>query len=385
MKVPFLDLSPQLDPIEPELQEALGRLLSHKQFILGKEVEEFEEALATYLHVPYAIGVASGSDAILLALMALDLDPDAEVITTPFTFFSTASALVRLGIKAVFADVESQGYQIDPEAIRKKITPRTRALLPVHLYGHVAPIAPLKAIAEEFQLSMVEDVAQAFGARIQNDREWCYAGTLGEFGCFSFFPTKNLGGFGDGGAVVTSDPQQARKLKALRHHGSYQRYHHELLGINSRLDALQAAFLGVRLRYIDSWNEERRKIARRYREVAKESWNWDFEEGIPNVQTPVIFPPAPISEVEFVYHQFVVRAHRRDHLKSHLEEQGIGAEIYYPSLVPFQPCMSHLGAKPGDFPYAERLCQEVLALPIYPGLSPESIVYVIKKIKEFYR
>ncbi len=385
MKIPFLDLSPQLDPIRPELQEAFHRILSHKQFILGKEVEEFEEALALYLHVSQVMGVASGSDALLLALMALDLEPGSEVITTPFTFFSTASALVRLGLKPVFSDVEPQGYQIDTEAIREKITSRTRALLPVHLYGDMVSMESLIAIAKEFKLSVIEDVAQAFGARVRNSQGWHPAGTLGDLGCFSFFPTKNLGGFGDAGAVATSDPEQARKLRALRHHGSYQRYHHELLGINSRLDALQAAFLKIRLKYVDRWNEERRKIAQQYRETAKEFWDWNFEKGFPDAPNPVILPPSEALAVEPVYHQFVVRAHDRDRLREHLIQQGVTTEVYYPSLIPLQPSMSRWGFRPGDFPRGERLCREVLALPIYPGLGLEAIVYVVEKIKKFYR
>lgn len=383
VKIPFLDLSFQLDPIQEELQGAIDRLFSHKQFILGREVEEFEEALADYLNVPYAIGVASGSDAILLSLMALDLEPASEVITTPFTFFATVTAAVRLGLRVVFADVAPEGFQIDPHEVRRKITSKTRVLLPVHLYGDMAPIDPLMEIAKEFHLTVVEDAAQAFGARIQSEGGGRSAGTIGDFGCYSFFPTKPLGGFGDGGAIVVSDEGRAKRLKALRHHGSFERYHHELLGINSRLDALQAALLRVKLRYVDRWKRERQKIASWYRKEAHDRWDWDCEAGASDRLSPALLPPVS-AEVEPVYHQFVIRAVDRDRLKGYLEGRGIPTEIYYPSLVPFQPSLRRLGFSPGDFPQAERLCREVLALPIYPGLSREAVIYIVENIKEFY-
>jgi dTDP-4-amino-4,6-dideoxygalactose transaminase len=392
-QVPILDLRAQFARIRDEVRAAIDEVLESQLFILGEAVANFERAIANYLGTPNAIGVASGSDALLLALMALRIGPGDAVIVPPFTFFATASCVSRLGARPLFVDIEAGGYLLSPGAVRRFLedqctfgpggTPihrgtghRVRAILPVHLYGEVCPMAELLSLAREFRLAVVEDSAQALGAEAGLPEGPVKAGAAGDFGCFSFFPTKNLGGMGDGGLVVTPDRAAADLIRKLRVHGQAGKYQHELMGLNSRLDALQARVLHVKLKYLDAWCDERGSRASRYRQLFLES-------GL--LGAGVIDLPATGGGRRHVFHQFVIRAERRDELKSYLQERGVQTEIHYPAPLHLQPCFSYLGYRPGDFPNAERACREVLALPMYPELSEEQQRVVVRKIGEFYR
>ena len=364
MNVPLLDLRAQYAQIQAEVEAATLKALRETRYILGPEVAELERELQAYTGARHIIGCASGSDALLLALMALGVQPGDEIITTPFTFFATVSAIVRLGAKPIFVDIDPHTFNLDPAKVLTRISARTRVILPVHLFGQCAD---MKALLGS-NIPIIEDAAQAIGARYQ-DRQ---AGTMGVMGTFSFFPSKNLGGTGDGGAISTNDDSLAEKLKVLRVHGSKPKYYHQYLGVNSRLDTLQAAVLRVKLKYLDSWTAARRQNAERY--LAR------FAEL--GVADRVALPVA-LADSFHIYNQFTIRIPQRDALRQHLEKNGIGTEIYYPVPMHVQPCFSGLGYRAGDFPEAERAASEALSLPIYPELKPEQIDYVAEKTAEF--
>lgn len=373
-KIPSFDLTRNYNRIKEEVGVALDRVLETQHFILGPEVENFEKEIASYLGVGAAVGCASGTDALLLALMSLDLEEGDEVITTPFTFFATASCITRNGGIPVFADVDPATYNLSMESVLDKITPRTKAVLPVHLFGQTCRLEVITDELKEKGIAIVEDCAQAIGAHRMIEGRICRAGSMGDIGCFSFFPTKNLGCYGDGGMIaVPEDGACADRIKSLRTHGSGRTYFHDEVGINSRLDAIQAAVLRVRLRHLEEWNEERRIVADRYMLLFK-------EKGL----LERISPPAEDAGNRHVYHQYVVRAEKRDELQAYLEERGIVTRVYYPLSLHLQRCFSYLGYKEGDLPVSERLSSEVLALPIFPELLPEEQERVVEEIAGFY-
>lgn len=368
MQVPLLDLSEQNAGLRAEIEAALGRILDSNAFILGPEVSALESELAEYCGVRYAIACASGSDALLLALMALGVGTGDEVITTPFSFFATASAITRLGARPVFADIEPDTFNIDASQIARLITEKTKAIEPVHLFGQCADMEAIGEAAGE--IPIVEDAAQAIGAEFRGRR----AGSIGQIGCFSFYPSKNLGGMGDGGFITTNDDALAERLRALRVHGSLQRYHHKWVGLNSRLDGFQAAVLRVKLPHLDGWSNARRANAERYRELFAEF-------GL----TDKIVLPYERDDVRHIYNQFVIRVPgRRDALREYLSEKGIGTDIYYPIPLHLQECFEYLGYAKGQLPEAERAASEVLALPIYPELRAEQQLFVVQAIAEFF-
>lgn len=369
--IPLLDLKAQYATIREEVRAAVDRVLESQYFILGPEVEALEAEVAAYCQCRYGIGVSSGSDALLVALMAMDLQPGDEVITTPYTFFATAGAIVRLGGKPVFVDIDPTSYNLDPSALEEAVTPRTRAILPVHLYGQMADMQPVMEVADRHGLCVIEDAAQAIGAEYKGQR----AGSMGHFGCFSFFPSKNLGGVGDGGMVTTNDPQLADRVRLLRGHGARPKYHHKVVGGNFRLDAMQAAVLRVKLRHLDGWTAARRRNAETYRQLFAEYGLVAGEE---------LVLPVDAGYGRHVYNQFVIRAERRDALASHLKEKQIGTEVYYPLPMHLQECFAGLGWASGDFPASEAAAQESLALPIYPELNPEMLENVVQAIAAFY-
>ncbi len=369
MKVPLLDLKAQYSTIRPEIEAAVKDVFESQQFIMGPKVKEFEAAAARYIGAPHAIGCASGTDAILLALMALGVGPGDEVITTPFTFFATGGCVARLGAKQVYCDIRPDTFNLNPDLLESLITPRTKAIIPVHLFGLVAEMDRINAIADAHGIPVVEDAAQAIGA----DSPWGRAGTLGAIGCFSFFPSKNLGGAGDGGLVSTRDEKLADLLGILRQHGARPKYYHSLVGINSRLDSLQAAVLSVKLRYLDGWSERRAVNADTYRRLFA-------ERNIPEVTLPV----APRG-FRHIYNQFVIRVKDRDKLRDDLARHDIGTEIYYPVPLHLQECFRDLGYKQGDLPVSEEAANSTLALPIYPELAPEMLEYVVDTVAGFYR
>ncbi len=370
MRVPLLDLKAQYARIKGEIDDAIFSVLETQRFILGEKVSLFENELASYIGVKHAIGVASGSDALLLSYMALGLKEGDEIITTPFTFFSTASSAARLGVKVIFADVREDTYNIDVSSVRERITQRVKALVPVHIFGQPAEMDKLMELSHETGILIIEDVAQAIGSAFKGKK----AGSFGTVSCFSFFPSKNLGGYGDGGAVLTDDDELANLIRKLRVHGSSKKYYHDLVGINSRLDEIQAAVLLVKIKYIDEWNEERRQRAKYYTSLFKEVSLEDF------VKTPV-----ELENCYHTYHQYVIRAKRRDELRSYLAERGIDTQVYYPVPLHLQPCFSHWGYKEGYCPVAEKLCKEVLALPMYPELEGKAQEYVVETIADFYK
>jgi dTDP-4-amino-4,6-dideoxygalactose transaminase len=366
---PFLDLKAQFSGIREEIIEAVVRVLDSQHFVLGPEVEALEREIAGYLNTRFAVACASGSDALLLALMALDVRPRDEVITTPFTFGATAGSIARLGARPVFVDINPDTFNIDERQIEAAITPKTRAILPVHLFGLSAQMHAILSLAKDRRLAVIEDAAQAIGAR-WNEQP---VGSLGTFGCFSFFPSKNLGGAGDGGMISTNDAELAQRLKILRVHGTKKKYSYDLLGMNSRLDALQAAILRVKLPYLSDWAEVRRRNAQRYEELFSQF----------GLADTVRLPATPATSVH-VFNQYSVRVPRRDELQRYMKDQGIPTEIYYPSPLHLQPAFANLGYHAGDFPKAEAACADVLALPIYPELTEEQQRAVVSAISEFY-
>ncbi len=366
--MPFVDLRAQYASIRSEVMAAIESVMERQQFITGHEVEALEREMAAYVGAEAAVGCASGSDALLLALMALGIGPGDEVITTPFTFISTASAIARVGARAVFADIDCATFNIDPDAVAAAITPRTRAIIVVHLFGLAADLAPIMAMASARSIAVIEDAAQAIGARYRGRQ----VGAIGELGCFSFFPSKNLGGIGDGG-MVTAKAATAPRLRVLREHGSSRKYSYESIGLNSRLDEIQAAVLRVKLRYLDQWTNQRRRKAKRYRELLARG-------GIEDSAQPPIEPPGR----DHVYNQFTIRCSRRDELRDFLAGRGIPTQIYYPSPLHLQPAFGGLGYREGQFPNAERASREVLALPIYPELNDANQAAVVDAIAQFY-
>lgn len=370
MKVPLLDLKEQNDKLRPEVEAALGRVLDSNAFILGGEVAELEKELAAYCNAEYAIGCASGSDALLLAMMALDVQAGDEVITTPYSFFATVSAITRLGARPVFVDIDPQTYNLDVDQVAAAITDKTKAVQPVHLYGQCADMERLLEVCEQHGVPVVEDAAQAIGAE-ENGRR---AGSIGAVGCFSFYPSKNLGGMGDGGFMTANDADLADKLFALRVHGSKERYYHKWVGLNSRLDGFQGAVLRVKLPHLDGWSDRRKANADRYRELFKGT----AAEG-------KVILPLERENVRHIYNQFVVRVpERRDQLREYLTNAGVGTDIYYPVPLHLQECFAYLGYGPGDFPEAELASQQTLALPIYPELKAEQQEYVVQQIAAFF-
>lgn len=363
MRVPFLDLKREYGSIKVEIDKAINEVLKNTQFILGSEVKVLEEEIASYCQTKYAIGVASGTDALLLSLRALGVEPGDEVITSTFSFFSSAGVIANLKAIPVFVDIDPLTYNIDPQQIDKKITKKTKAIMPVHLFGQCADMDPLLELAKKYNLSVVEDAAQAIGAKY-NSRK---AGSMGDTGCFSFYPTKNLGAAGDGGMVVTDNQDLAEKIRLLRVHGQKSKYSHSIVGYNSRLDTLQAAILRVKLKYLDSWHEKRRENAAYYDKAFK-----DMDILTPKVE----------SFNYHIYNQYTIAVKNRDKLKEHLTQNQIGFDTYYPVPLHLQKCFEELGYKEGDLPDSERRAREVISLPIYTGLTKEEHDYVIKSIKD---
>lgn len=370
MKVPLLDLSEQNRMLRPEIEAAIGRVLDTNAFILGPEVERLEAELAEYCGARYAIGCASGSDALLLALMALDVGPGDEVITTPYSFFASVSCITRLGARPVFADIDPDTFNIDPADLKSRITEKTKAIQPVHLFGQCTDMSAIKKISEARGIPVVEDAAQAIGAEDGGER----AGSMSEIGCFSFYPSKNLGGMGDGGFMTTNDGRLDARLRALRVHGSETKYYHKWVGLNSRLDGFQAAVLRVKLPHLDDWSERRRSNAARYR-------TYFADAGLADE----VLLPLERENVRHIYNQFVIRVPgRRDELRSHLTADGVGTDIYYPVPLHLQECFAFLGYSEGDLPKAETAAAETLALPIYPELDEQSQRYVVDSISKFF-
>jgi dTDP-4-amino-4,6-dideoxygalactose transaminase len=361
-KIPVLDLTPEIEALWDELMAAIQGVLKSGQFIMGPNVKAFEQEAAAYLGVKYAIGVNSGTDALVIALHAAGIGPGDEVITTPFTFFATAEAVSQVGATPVFVDIDPRTFNINPELIEPAITPRTRAILPVHLYGQAADMDLIMALAEKYNLRVIEDTAQAFGGEYKGRK----LGTIGDAGCFSFFPSKNLGAFGDGGLIATNDDEIAAKARMLRVHGAKKKYYNEVIGYNSRLDEIQAAILRVKLPHVDEWNDGRREAARRYNELLKDA---------PGIITPIENPYA-----KHVYHQYTVRVQdgRRDELKKQLAENGIGTMVYYPVPVHQLPIYKEQTV---SLATAEKLASEVLSLPIWPGISEQVQVRVTRVLR----
>ena len=369
MNVPLLDLQAQYASLRDEIRPAIERVLESQRFVLGDEVRRLENSIADYCQTTHAVGCASGSDALLLALMALDVKSGDEVITTPFSFFATASCVARLGARPVFVDIDPSTYNIDVSQVADAITSRTKAIMPVHIYGQCAEIDPLLALGERHGIPVVEDAAQAIGATDRGRP----AGSMGALGCFSFYPTKNLGGAGDGGIVTTNDEQLAQRMRRLRAHGGITEYQHTEVGINSRLDELQAAVLNVKLARLDEWSNERARRAEFYTQLLQEA-DLSFE-----LTTPAVRP-----DCRHIFHQYVIRVPRhRDALMDHLRECGVGTKVYYPIPLHRQECFAYLGYKEGAFPEAERAAAETFALPAYPEISEEQQTYVVDSIRSF--
>lgn len=386
MPVPLLDLRKQYAALRTEIDAALREVMESQRFILGPVVERFENNVRTYLGAKHAIGVASGSDALLLALMALGVGADDEVITTPFSFFATVGCIARLGARPVFVDIEEHGFNMcmtqlehflaknavvrRGETRNRKTRRRIKAIIPVHLYGQACDLAGLLKLAKEYDIPVIEDAAQAIGATFGGRR----TGLFGAVGCFSFFPSKNLGGWGDGGLMTTQNTRLAEKLKMLRVHGSKRKYFHTYVGLNSRLDAIQAAVLNVKLTHLDAWTLARQQRADRYDRLLAEEGLGEF-----------VTPPVRLPGRNHIFHQYVVRCARRDELKEHLKQRGIETEVYYPLPLHLQKCFKSLAYKKGAFPVAEKAAREVLALPMFPELEEDQQQEVVQGIRDFYR
>ena len=377
MKVPLLDLKLQYQSIKSEILAATNEVFDSQYFILGPKVKELEEAGAEYCQTRFALGVSSGTDALIIALMAADIGPGDLVITTPYTFFATAGAVFRLGAKAVFVDIDPKTYNISVAGIEHALTrmtasqkDRLKAIIPVHLYGQCADMNQIRNLAEKNGLTVIEDAAQAIGSEFDGAR----AGSMGAMGCFSFFPSKNLGAFGDGGLVTTNSETLIERLRVLRVHGSKPKYYHRMVGGNFRLDALQAAIVLVKLKYLDDWTAGRQQNAAKYRRLFAEAGLEEF------VELPLE------KESRHIYNQFVLKVSGdRDQLRQSLAESGIGTEVYYPVALHMQECFADLGYREGDFPVAEEAARQGLALPIYPELTDDQLEYVVKQIGKFYR
>ncbi|MDH3290816.1 MAG: DegT/DnrJ/EryC1/StrS family aminotransferase [Gemmatimonadota bacterium] len=371
MNVPLLDLRAQFDTIRGEVVPALLGVVESQRFIMGEAVGQLEEAVAKHSHARFGVGCASGTDALLLSLKTLDLVPGDEVITSPFTFFATAGAITNAGGTPVFVDIDPVTFNLDLDQVADRVNARTRAIVPVHLFGQMAPMEALVPLAERHGLAVIEDAAQAIGARRKVGGAWRMAGELGTTGAFSFFPSKNLGAWGDGGMIVTQDEALAERLRRLRIHGGAKQYHHDEVGTNSRLDTVQAAVLLAKLQHLDGWNAARRTHAERYDAALAD---------IDGVTPPVTHPAN-----EHTYHQYTIRSDRRDALREHLAARGIGSAVYYPGCLHLQPCFARLGYKRGQLPEAERASAEVLSLPVYPELTESQQEAVIGAIIEFHR
>jgi len=378
MGVPLLDLKAHHEPLHKEIMMVLEQTFRSQAFILGPEVGKLEERVAAYCQAKYGIGVTSGTDALLVALMALGVGPGDEVITTPYSFFATAGAVVRLGAKPVLVDINPTTYNLDPARIGSVATSKTKAIIPVHLYGQCADMAPIMDIAKRHNFSVIEDAAQAIGSEYRNGRRACSMGTIG---CLSFFPSKNLGCLGDGGMAVTNDPDLAERMRVLRVHGSKPKYHHKLIGGNFRLDTIQASVLNVKLNYLDNWTKRRQENATRYETLFKQSGL--THGGKVRLPDPV-YRDSGVKHYH-IYNQFVLRVEQRDALMAHLKQKGIGAEIYYPVPFHLQECFHYLGYREGDFPESERAAKETVAIPIYPELTAEQQAEVVESIAAFYR
>lgn len=389
--VPLLDLKAQYLSIKTEIDAAIQSVVESQHFILGPEVEALEKEVAEYSQCQFGIGMSSGTDALLAALMAIEIKPGDEVITTPYTFFATVGAIARLNAKPVFVDIEPVGYNIDPNKIEAAITPKTKAIIPVHLYGQMAEMDPIMEIAKRHNLIVIEDAAQAIGAEYNGRR----AGSIGHFGCFSFFPSKNLGGIGDGGMITTNDPALAERAKLLRGHGAKPKYYHKLVGGNFRLDAIQAAVLRVKLKYLDSWTASRQRNAAIYRELLASA-----DMCIPHQELSClnancvldhndcalsgkIVLPQELPQRRHIYNQFVVRLKQRDQMLDKFKAYKVGSEIYYPVPMHVQECFAEYGYKPGDFPASECAAQQTMALPIYPELSEMHLKSVVLALSTF--
>lgn len=373
-KLPTLDLKRNYARIREEIHQVLDEVLESQYFIMGPTLREFEENVESYLPVPHAMGCASGSDALLLALMALGVGPGDEVITSPFTFFASVSCITRLGATPVFVDVDPQTYNMRTDQVLEKISERTRAVIPVHVFGQMVPMEEIEEELAARGIPIVEDAAQAFGTWRKKGDEIRRAGSAGTLGCFSFFPTKNLGGYGDGGMVTSTDPTLAERVRSLRVHGAGKTYFHEEVGLNSRLDAMQAAVLKVKLRHVDQWNEERRLAADRYATLFAEKGLGDL-----------VRPPVELEGNFHIYHQYVIRCEKRDELMAFLDGEGITSRVYYPLSLHLQKCFSFLGGKEGDFPVSEELTRQVLALPMFPEITGEEQEWVVDSMARFYR
>ncbi len=365
LKIPLIDLSVQHKVLRKELQRAVQKVMDSQHFIQGDSVRALEEKTASRVGSKYAVAVASGSDALYLSLWALGIGPGDEVITTPFTFFATAGSISRVGAKPVFADIDARTFNLDVNRIESKITRRTKAILPVHLFGLCCEMDRIQKIAKRHSLFVVEDAAQALGSVYHGKK----AGSIGDTGCFSFYPTKNLGGAGDGGMITTSSKSLADRMRLLRQHGSKKKYFHELLGINSRLDEIQAAILLVKMRSLDRWNSRRAKIAARYNSGLKR-----LPLGLP------VTPPG----FKHIFHLYSITTQKRDALAAHLEKRGIGAAVYYPSPLHLEPCFRSLGYRNEDFPVAEKICRQILSLPVYPELTESNQAIAIAAIQDFF-
>lgn len=380
MKVPLLDLKKQYAKIKEEVVKATEEVYASQQFILGPKVEELERDIASYCGCGYAVGVSSGTDALLISLMASGVSAGDYVVTTPYTFFATIGSISRLGARPIICDIDPQTYNIDPAKIRDGIESmkgesrlKVKAIIPVHLYGQCADMEPIMEISREYNLAIIEDAAQAIGAEYQfSDGKVKRAGSMGHYGCFSFFPSKNLGAFGDGGMVTTNSEALFEKLKILRVHGADPKYYHKVIGGNFRLDALQAAILLVKLKYLDRWTEQRIRNASLYRRLFGES-------GLDSIALPLE------KEERHIYNQFVIRVpEKRDKLRTFLRDRGVGTEVYYPVPLHMQECFRYLGYRENDFPIAKRAAEETLALPIFPELEEGQIHYVVENIKKFF-
>jgi dTDP-4-amino-4,6-dideoxygalactose transaminase len=365
-KIPYLDLPAEIKSLRPEIDAALARALDNCTFCLGPDVAQFEKDFAAFCGAQHALGFNSGTSALHVAMLLLGVGPGDEVITTPFTFIATSWAISYVGAKPVYVDIEDSTFNLDPRLIEKVITPRTKAVLPVHLYGHPFDVDAIQEICRKHKLPLVEDAAQAVGAKYKGKA----VGTLGDVSCFSFYPAKNLGACGEGGALVTNNAAFAARARSLREHGSTQRYHHDEVGYNYRMEGFQGAVLGVKLKHLAKWNAERRRVARRYTELLAD--------------TPLQLP-REASYAESAWHLHTVRHPRRDELKKHLDDHGIGNAVHYPIPLHLQKAYASLGHQPGDFPVAEKAAREVLSLPIFPELTDKQILRVAEVIKNFFR
>jgi len=377
MNVPLLDLKAQYRTIRDEVRAVIDDVCDAQYFIMGPKVEEFEKAVAAYSGAAHAVGVSSGTDALLIALMALDVRPGDEVITSPFTFFATAGVIHRLHAKPVFVDIDPPTFNIDPHKIEAAITPRTKAILPVHLFGQMADMDPIMEISRRRHIPVIEDGAQSIGAEYKGRR----CGSIGDMGCFSFFPSKNLGAFGDAGMVLTNDPALYDRLKLLRVHGAPSTYFHKFVGGNFRLDALQAAILNVKLKYLDGWSDGRKKNAAFYDKA--------FAAAGLTARGVITTPPAVYRKGgdrhDHIYNQYTLRAKDRDKLAAHLKAQSVGCAVYYPLPLHLQECFAPLGCPAGTFPAAEKAAAEVISLPVYPELTEEMKAFAVSAVAEFYK